>query len=76
MKRLAALLCLASAALLALATFSLLPDDARRIATLLYCLVAALQVGCAQPESRRLRLEPRKACRPACPYALSRATCQ
>jgi hypothetical protein len=55
MKRLAALLCLASAALLALATFALLPDDARRIATLLYFLVAALQVGCAQPESRRLR---------------------
>ena len=71
MNRLAALLCLASSALLSLATLSPLPADARRIAVLLYLMVATLQTLCARHADAALPLgvgeiftEWRRACTP------------
>lgn len=48
MNRLAVLLCLASAALLSLATQSPLPAETRHTATLLYLMVATLQAVCVK----------------------------
>jgi hypothetical protein len=48
MKRLAALLCLASAVLLSLATLSPLPAETRHTATVLYLMVATLQAICVK----------------------------
>lgn len=55
MNRLAALLCLTSAALLSLATLSPLPADARRITVLLYLAAATLQILCARHASDAAR---------------------
>jgi len=56
MNRLAALLCLASAALLSITTLPPLPADARRIAVLLYLMVATLQTICARHADAALPL--------------------
>ena len=73
MNRLAALLCLTSAALLSATTLPPLPDDARRLAVLLYLRVATLQTLCARHASDTalplgvggIFTEWRRACTPA-----------